>query len=426
MSRSLPDEIDVAVIGAGAAGIAAGRRLAEAGVATVVLEARDRVGGRAWTVLDRAPHPLDMGCAWLHSAGRNPWTAIAEAAGFAIDRSDPAWGTQAGGTLFAPGEIEAYRADLDGFFARLAEAAAAPGPDRPASDLVDPDARWTPLIEAINSYINGASLAETSIHDFDAYEDTEENWRLPAGYGTLVAAHAAGLPIVTGCPVARVDHSGPRIRLETPRGTVTCRAAIVTVPTPVLASGQIAFVPALPDHQAAAAGLPLGVADKVFLSILEPDALPAGHVFGAKDRAGTGSYHLRRFGWPMVEAYFGGPFARDLERAGPDAAAAFALDELAGLFGADIRKVLKPVAVTAWAQDVHAGGSYSIALPGHAGDRARLAAPAAGGRLFFAGEATHTSAYSTAHGAYLSGRRAAEEALAAIGRQNGRPSGDGA
>src|SRR5215216_2324188 len=89
----MTEEIDVAIVGGGAAGIGAARRLAKTGLSAVLLEAGARIGGRAWTH-QIAGLPLDLGCGWFHSADRNAWVGIAEAAGVAIDRSNPAWGVQ--------------------------------------------------------------------------------------------------------------------------------------------------------------------------------------------------------------------------------------------------------------------------------------------------------------------------------------------
>ncbi|WP_244635749.1 flavin monoamine oxidase family protein [Chthonobacter albigriseus] len=403
---------DVVVIGAGAAGIGAGRRLLQAGRSFVILEARERIGGRAWT--ERVGgDPIDFGCGWLHSADRNPWVAIAESHGFAIDRRPPTWGVQAGGVGFKPGEEQDLQASMGRFFERL-EAEDEDGPDRPAADLLEPGDRWSPLIDAVNTYVNGTELSKTSLRDYVRYADTDVNWRVPDGYGAVVAAHGRDLPVLTGCAVTAVDHSGRTIRVETTGGTVEARAVIVTLPPTLLAAGAVCFTPDLPDKREAAEGLPLGVADKLFLALDRPEELPAGHVFGRTDRAGTGSYHLKPFGRPLIEGYFGGTLARDLEAGGVEAFAAFATDELAGLFGEAIRGRLRVVAATAWASDPLARGSYSAALPGRADERARLAAPV-DGRLFFAGEATSRHDFSTAHGAYRTGVRAAEEALAGLG-----------
>jgi monoamine oxidase len=128
-----------------------------------------------------------------------------------------------------------------------------------------------------------------------------------------------------------------------------------------------------------------------------------------------GSFHLRPFCQPCIEGFFGGRFARELEDAGDGALAAEAIDEVVALLGSDFRRKLKPLAESRWGHDPFARGAYSHALPGHAGDRAVLAAPV-DGRLFFAGEATSPNFFSTAHGARDSGERAAGEVVAAFAR----------
>jgi monoamine oxidase len=114
----------------------------------------------------------------------------------------------------------------------------------------------------------------------------------------------------------------------------------------------------------------------------------------------------------MIEAYFGGSQARELERGGETAFLEFALGELTGLLGNDFARRVKPIATHMWETDPYARGSYSYAIPGKADCRSVLAAPV-DGRLFFAGEACSVNDYSTAHGAYLTGIAAAEQAIAA-------------
>jgi monoamine oxidase len=411
---SLPSSVDVAIIGAGAAGLGAAHALQNSGLSTIVLEARDRAGGRAHTVMAAPGIPFDLGCGWLHSADKNRFVSIAEQLNFEIDKTRPPWREQSFDTGFPLSERQDFIKALDRFYDRAEEAAKQAiqsGHDPAASDYLEPGNRWNPMIDALSTYINGCELDLVSILDMDAYEDTEINWRVRRGYGALMAAYGASCPLALNCQVSLIDHSGKRLRIETSLGTLAADKVIVTVPTNLIADEAIRFHPALPAKVDAAIGLPLGLADKVMLALDEPDALPKdGNLRGATMRTAMGSYHLRPFGQACIEGYFGGSFARELEEAGPGALAAQSIDEIASLMGNDFRRKLKPLSESRWAHDPFARGSYSHALPGHAGDRAVLAAPV-DGRLFFAGEATSPNFFSTAHGARDSGERAAGELI---------------
>ncbi|HEX7882543.1 MAG TPA: NAD(P)/FAD-dependent oxidoreductase, partial [Afipia sp.] len=405
---SLPSEIDVAIIGAGAAGLAAARALEASSLSILILEARDRIGGRGHTLILPNDIVFDVGCEWLHSADRNSFVPIARDLKFEINQTRPRWREQSLNIGFPPEQRDAFLAAMDAFDTRVEAASDLPD-DTPAQQWLEPGNRWNAAIETISTYINGVELDRVSTWDMDAYEDTGVNWRLRRGYGALIAAYGASCPVALNTQVTLIDHSGVRIRIETSRGTVSARQVIITAPTNLIANQSIRFHPALPDKVAAAAGLPLGLADKVMLALDEPEALPSdGHFYGTADRIGTGSYHLRPMGQPCISGFFGGAFARELEDAGDGALAAQSIDELVALLGSAYRKKLKPIGESRWAHDPFALGSYSHALPGHADDRAVLAAPIED-RLFFAGEATSPNFFTTAHGAQETGVRAAVE-----------------
>ena len=408
---SLPSEIDVAIVGAGAAGLGAARTLDKSGLSVVVLEARDRLGGRGHTFMAAPDITFDAGCGWLHSADKNSFVQIASQLKFEIDKTRPPWREQSFDAVFPANERADFIKALDAFQER-AEKAAASGRDCAASTLLEPGNRWNPMIDALSTYINGCELDRVSILDMAAYDDTEINWRVRRGYGALIAAYGAPCPVALNTQVRLIDHSGKRLRIETSQGTLSAAKVVVTVPTNLIAEEAIRFVPALPVKVNAARGLPLGLADKVMLALDRPEALPAdGNLRGATMRTAMGSYHLRPFGQPCIEGFFGGRFAQQLEDAGEGALAARAIEEIVELLGSQFRARLKPLAESHWAHDPFARGSYSHALPGHAGDRAVLAA-AVDGRLFFAGEATSPNFFSTAHGARDSGERAAREVMA--------------
>ena len=398
------DLLDVAIVGAGASGISAARRLSGLGYSVLLVEALDRLGGRAHTV-KVACFPVDFGCGWLHSAERNPLAALAEKEGVTLDRSKAAWGEQmrnVGATRGAQDQAwDAYEA----FGERLRDY---PPSDR-AGDALPPEDPWRPFVDALSGFMNGVGIDQLSDADFLAYDDAASgaNWRLQGGYGTFIAGLAARLPVALRTRVTAISE-GQGIRLDTDRGSIEARAAIVSVSTSVLASGAIRFDPPTDPHLHAASRLPLGLADKVYLSIADPESVPSeSHLLGRFDSVRTGSYYLRPFGRPVVEGFFGGAIAYELEAAGEPAAIAFAIDQLRDLLGADFARGLAPLAVTTWGREPTILGSYSHALPGSADARAILARPVSP-RLCFAGEACSPQDFSTAHGAWESGIAAAD------------------
>ncbi|MGR9160833.1 flavin monoamine oxidase family protein [Rhizobium leguminosarum] len=403
-------EEDVVIIGAGAAGIAAARRLQaiRPDLSILLLEASDRLGGRAWTVgLPDADVALDLGCGWLHGARTNAWTAIAGEVGLTVDRTPAPWNDGGRRLQRDDAEARAARQAIGAYFERLESHERN---DAAMAEMLEPGNPWNGQIRAIGTYITGAELERSSVVDYNRYDPGPgPDWRVREGYGTLVSLYGKPVRAKLGAAVTRIDHRhAGRIGIATNQGVLSARAVLVTVSTNVLAAGKIAFDPPLPEKIEAAARLPLGLADKLFLRLANQQALPADtHMLGSTGRGATGTYQLRPFDAPVVEAYFAGDLAHDLERQGKEAAFSFAADELAAHFGADIRKELSVAAMSAWAATPHIGGSYSYAEPGASDLRGRLAAPH-DGRIFFAGEACSKSRYSTAHGAYETGVAAAD------------------
>ncbi len=279
-------EIDVVIIGGGAAGVAAASRLAAAALSVLVLEARDRSGGRAWTK-HTGGFPLDLGCGWLHSADENEWSAIAKKLGFEIDPTPPPWARPACQIGFSAEDQEDFGTAWNRFYARLEEAAAQ-AVDRPAAEFLVPNCRWNGLLNAISSYINGVELDQLSVSDHSLYHDTGVNWRIIRGYGALIEAYfPSGIAVELGSPVTLIDHSGKRLRIVTPLGQVSAKTAIITVPPSILACESLRFHPPLYEKLDAADALPLGLANKVFLRVDDAAELPQGtRLFGAIDRAG--------------------------------------------------------------------------------------------------------------------------------------------
>jgi len=406
---------EIVIIGAGAAGIGAAKRLAAAGIKPVLLEALPRPGGRAFTA-HAAGMPLDLGCGYLHSADRNPWTIIAETSGIAIERASPAWDQQYKNLGAPVEEWEAASEAFDKWGDRLIT-------DPPASDIaadaMEPDGRYNAFLQAMSGFISGDELERISVTDYAAYDQASSycNWRLPHGYGTLVTSNLppnADLRLNT--KVEKIGLEDKTLTIETSAGTLRPRAAILTISTNILAGNSIAWPSAIDPWREAAANLPLGNDEKLFFEITGDSPFEGEtHVLGDLYNPATGSYYIRPFGRPVIECFLGGAGARAVAQFGADAAFARAMDQLVALFGSGVRSCLRPLIISDWTNTASINGAYSHALPGHSQARITLAQPY-DNRLFFAGEATHRTDFSTAHGAYMSGLRAAEEAILALQR----------
>ena len=390
------------IVGGGAAGIGAGIEARSRGIDALIVEAGNRLGGRAHSIEWRG-HMLDLGCTWLHSAERNSLRVEAERVGWAVDRSDTNWFGQYRNLGFSQEE----QAEAGQAFEELEQRLAVkpPSSDR-ASDGLQPGNPWTPWLNAISSYINGAALDQVSVADWLAYdnESSNRNWRLPRGYGSLIAKLGAELEYRLATPVTAISRFAEGVQVTTGEGVIEAEKVIVTVPTATL--HRIRFDPPIEGLTEAAEQLPLGLANKILLSLEDAEEFPHNaHLIGNPRSAGTGSYTLRPLGMPVVEGFFGGEGARSLESLDDAGAAALALDELAALLGSDFRERAAPIAVSRWAAEPWIGGSYSHARPQQADARRRLA-NAGDDRIVFAGEAVSTSDYSTAHGAFDSGKAA--------------------
>jgi len=414
-------EIDIAIVGAGAAGIAAARRAQDYGLSFALLEARDRIGGRCHTDTASLGVTWDRGAHWLHSAAVNPLTHMAEALGHPylrresfIDRT-----LHLGNRLATRDERADYQHAIDAAFDAV-DALGEKGLDVPVAEAHDRGSRWYRLIEHLHEAISAFPPERISALDLYRYYDSGENWPLIRGYGALLEALGAHLPVSLKTPVTGVDWSGQGVALETPKGTVRAKAAIITVSTNVLAQGLIRFSPVLPSAmQGALDGVPTGVANKVAIKFSRdvfglPDTSYASFMDERDPARHALSFQIRPFGQELAIAYLGGRFAEEMEREGEAAMIDMATSALAEMFGSSIRGAVERAVATGWGADPYALGAYSSALPGHAEDRLRLAEPV-GERIFLAGEAVHPSWFSTVQGAFLSGRDAAERACLAIG-----------
>ena len=412
-------DVDVLVVGAGAAGIAAARRLLALGRTVRVLEAGGRLGGRAWTESRSLGAPFDHGASWIHVAERNPLTPIARELGFTLrdERRRVRDILLFEGRPATAAERAAHDAACEAWEAAAEARDEQGGPDIALAEAVPRDGPWDATVSHwFSSIISGVEAERFSLRDYVATGLDGANLQVAEGFGTLVAALGEGLPVDLNTAVALLRWDGAGVLAEGSWGSLRAAAAIVTVSTGVLAARGIRFEPELPDDvQAAIAGLPQGLLSKVALRAAGEGRLGLGP-FARLGRqvAGPGDAPMSWMLWPWgrdhAVGFIGGEMAWALAREGPVAAEAFARTDLARYFGsAEVARAFAPGAVvTGWAEDPCFLGAYSHARVGQYGARATLRdAALAAGRLRFAGEACHTRTAGTVGGAWESGERAA-------------------
>jgi monoamine oxidase len=278
---------------------------------------------------------------------------------------------------------------------------------------------WRPTIEfVLGPFGCGKELAQVSAIDFAKSAERDVDAFCRQGFGGLLARLASGIPVRLSTPVTAIDWR-QGVAVETAKGTITARAAIVTVSTNVLASGAIKFTPALPARQLdACAKLSLGSYDHVALELagnplgLQSDEL----VFEKSEDARTAAILGNVSGTPLCLVEVAGKFGRELAAQGEAAMIDFAVDWLAGLYGADVRKAVKRRTATRWNEDEWTRGAFSAAAPGGQPARRVLMEPLRD-TVWFAGEAAHETLWGTVGGAWESGERAADAVLKVLGRR---------
>jgi monoamine oxidase len=403
-------QVEVAIIGAGAAALAAAAMLRAGGTRTLLIEARDRIGGRAHTDLTVPEVPFDRGASYIHAADQgNPWLDIALAHRTFLLR-DPRRRIM----LRAGRPVARSPYDAAMVHARQRLATAKPGTSAgallPARTAADHYAR-----ALVGPWLSGADADAIDAGDFTAARDGED-WLLPAGHGRLVEAFGAGLPVRLSCPVTVIRTMASAVEIETPCGTLRADQAIVTLPLGVLAAERVRFEPPPPRPVAAALdALPMGNLVKLRVRLAD-DPFGCGDVVYASVPPVSEQailWLVRPFGRAELLGFAGGTLGRTLAALSQPELMDTVRQDLVALGGGAVARSVVDCALVDWAADPWALGSYAIARPGAAAARAALRAPWSD-RVRYAGEAAAADGWhGTVAGAYLSGREAARAVLAA-------------
>jgi monoamine oxidase len=409
-------EVDVIIVGAGAAGIAAARRLSAAGRSFMLVEATDRIGGRCFAESRSFGVPFDRGAHWIHNPDINPLTKLAPRTGLDIYPAPSAQRVRIGQRRARETELEDFLAAMVRASRAIADAARGKGDIDCARALPKDLGDWQSTIEfALGPYASAKDLREISAHDFSRSADRDIGAFCRQGYGALLAKLAEGIPVELETPVTQVDTQtrGSRVEATTPRGKVASRYIIVTASTNVLAAEKIKFDKGLPKRQIdALAALTLGSFDHIALDLpgnplgLQRDEV----VFERSSGPRTAALLANVSGTSLAVVEIGGKFGRELSAQGDMAMVDFAVEWLTGLFGAGLKRSVQRTSTTRWNAEPWTMGAFSTASPGGQGARRIMTEPVRE-RVFFAGEAMHETLWGTVGGAWESGERAADAVL---------------
>ncbi len=426
----------VIVIGAGISGLTAASALTRAGTECVVLEARDRIGGRLHTV-DLAGSPVDLGGSWIHMPGGNPMSAFAQQVGVPRRGADPA-PEMAGfdcaeGRRLSDDEVQwALGLYDESFPAATSRLAAELGPDASAADGIEAFVAGAGLgpgpARRARQMLHGVIEAESA--DRADRQSLKWMWNeleydgnylgdVPVGgYRQLVNAMAAGVDVRLGAVVTDVELAADGVRVRTSDGgTEAGSHVVVTVPLGVLKQGALRFSPGLPPDRLAAIGrLGFGRFEKVALRFTEPFWRAAGFPHLVIFPRDPGEWIV----WVMgLDAFGAGPAlvffvfhsnAGQIIDRGQDEAVRWALGLLGEALGAPCPEPVE-VAVTSWGTDPYTSGAYTHITPEASPADADLLGEPVGGRLLFAGEHTQSARLAYADGALTSGIREAKRLL---------------
>jgi len=413
----LPREADIVVIGAGAAGIAAARRIMAANRKVIVVEATGQAGGRCLTDTATFQVPFDRGARWMHNPDTNPMIKLARSAGLDISAAPLGQKIRIGRRNARAGETEEFLAALVRANRAIDDASRGKADVSCASALPKDLGDWAGTAE----FVLGANATGKDLKDVSAMDKARAQERNAAiacrqGLGTLIAKLGEQVPLSLSTPASRIAWSGRDVTVETPSGKIAARAAVITVSSNVLAAENIKFTPDIPKRQLdAAAKLGLGSYDRIALALPgNPLGLSRDDVIIEQSNSTrTALLFANMAGSSLCAIDVAGSFGRDLSSQGEAAMVAFAVEWITKLFGSDAASAIKKTGATRWNAAPFALGAMSVAAPGAQPSRKILTEPI--GCMFLAGEATHETLWGTVDGAWESGERAAEAALRRIG-----------
>ena len=410
--------LPVIIIGAGVAGIGAGLKLKARNVPFIIVEAKSRVGGRAYTDKSSLSFNWDQGCSWFHCADANPLVNWANKLGTTYATEDQSSNSAflINGNWLDKNEEESIHKYIRDQFNAIYDTARQ-GKDVPISKICSGESSNALIAKEMITLMCSEEPKFISALGYTDYEDTDKNLVVTSGYGDLIQRMSVGLPIRTNAIVSAIRYHKTDLKVFTSIGELDAKAVIVTASTNALHSGQIDMPKSSTcEVLEALEGTPCGTYEKVAIELdnytFDPSELESVWI---QTNYQSEPLYFQILGnkKPVLIAHIAGRKARKLILDSKDRLEHFALDYLISAFGSSIRKSIKRVAKTSWQTDPFIQGGYSYAKIGAAENRRKLLQIETD-RIVFAGEAFSLLWHGTAHGAYQSGQDTAEKLMAQL------------
>ena len=418
--RLTEQHTEVAIIGAGIAGLTAAKVLKEHSLPFQLLEASHRIGGRAYSEQLSNNNWFDLGCSYLHNGIINPFVPLANEMKLSIDSNN--------GTLFDSNKTH-YFSDgkkielgmpnpFDRAHYNLLKAIQNSPIDKALTEVMDINDPYFPIHCHLSTSLNAADPDLVSSKDYQASIYEGPDYPVPNGLGNLVKEWGKNISVSLNTKVTEINWDGTSIKLKTSKGCIFAKKVILTVSTGILTGQDIEFKPSLPKETLIALdNLPMGILNKIGISFKK-------QLFSQKDQGwyvswpnnnnitekDIGSFQVSTAGPQNVVVFVGGRYGKWLEDRGNKVMLDYAISKIESVFGSGCTQKIQNAITTAWASEPLTKGSYSYAVPGQSCARKQLS-NVIDKKIYIAGEATEKNHYGTAHGAYFSGKRVAKKII---------------
>ena len=421
MSNNKIFDYEVIIVGAGIAGISAAKILDNNNISNIVIEANNRVGGRAKKAPGSFGHWFDLGCSYLHEGEINPFRTVAKSLNVPIDyQNGDIFSIEKTKYLFREkpfllNKKKKLKKSYNNFLVKLNFYKENIQDNRLSTCLNINDPNYPVIFDYLTG-LNGIEANLVSARDFASVNEGKD-LIIESGLANMIDKWATGINVIFNNQVKQINWGREQIEIYTKSKKYVCKSVLLTVSNGILANEDITFIPKLPDYKIQAINnLPMGILNKI--GVLFKEGTFKDNQLGwyvvitdkyHKNIPEIFSFEIRKKEKEHMTFFFGGKKGSDIENY-PKKYYKKIIEFIKKQFGDNIEKNIIKLIHSSWGKDPYSKGAYSYALPGHNFERDLLKKPLEK-KVYFAGEATINKTYGTCHGAYISGNYAANKII---------------